>query len=203
VEHVGFLREQAMHCVAYGGIDIEMRTESLEYLTSLSCDGYDISGSLGNGQSELQTLLTRLMPFFDNLTKESRSKPRHILGIADEESIRNAAMLGVDTMDSCYPTRLGRHETLLGEEEEKIKIKRGCLGGCFGRRWWRGASLGFVGGMIGVISLGICGGGVVCVCVCVWDEICLVLHSFLYYTYGHSCNIYLSNYPLTTFHQCI
>ena len=94
------MREQAMYYVVHGGIDVEMMTDSLEYLTSLPFDGCDISGSLGNGRSELQTLLTWLMPLFDNLPEENRIKPRHLLGIADEESIRNTTPLGLDTMDS-------------------------------------------------------------------------------------------------------
>mmetsp|Transcript_18728 Transcript_18728/g.27583 ORF Transcript_18728/g.27583 Transcript_18728/m.27583 type:complete len:303 (-) Transcript_18728:154-1062(-) len=121
-EHLKNVKEQAMYCVIHGGIDVELRTKSIDYLTSLPFDGYAIGGSLGNGRSELKDLLTWMMPLFE---KESRKeKPRHLLGIADEESIRNAVTLGVDTMDSCYPTRLGRHGTLM-TREGLLRIKRG------------------------------------------------------------------------------
>lgn len=39
--------------------------------------------------------------------------PLHLLGIGDEESIRSCVPLGIDTFDSAFPTRLGRHGTLL------------------------------------------------------------------------------------------
>ena len=101
-----------MFCVIHGGIDPELRTLSINYLTSLPFDGYAIGGSLGNGRQELQQLLSWMMPLLD-LTSHRQSKPRHLLGIADEESIRNAVRHGIDTMDSCYPTRIARHGTLL------------------------------------------------------------------------------------------
>jgi tRNA-guanine family transglycosylase len=109
-EHLKDVQQQAMYCVVHGGIDKELRTQSVDYLTSLPFDGYGIGGSLGNGREELKDLLEWMMPLFDE--GERRNKPRHLLGIADEESIRNAATKGIDTLDSAYPTRLGRHGTL-------------------------------------------------------------------------------------------
>ena len=40
-------------------------------------------------------------------------RPNHILGIADPASIETGARHGADTFDSCFPTRVGRHGTLL------------------------------------------------------------------------------------------
>ena len=88
------------------------------------------------------SLLSWFMPLFekekdegfhgrDNEQYSRRLKPRHLLGIADEESIRNAVALGIDTMDSCYPTRLGRHGTLL-TSKGVIRIKRGAHAKSFG-----------------------------------------------------------------------
>jgi len=121
-EHLRDVREQAMYCVVHGGIDRELRTRSVEYLTSLPFDGYAIGGSLGNGKKELLELLTWMMPLFDE--GHRRGKPRHLLGIADEESILGAVPLGVDTFDSCYPTRLARHGTLL-TRQGKLHIASG------------------------------------------------------------------------------
>jgi len=47
--------------------------------------------------------------------------PRHLLGIADEESIPLAVPHGIDTFDSCFPTRLGRHGNLL-TRQGRLKI---------------------------------------------------------------------------------
>jgi len=129
VEHLKDVKGQAMYCVVHGGIDVDLRTGSVDYLTSLPFDGYAIGGSLGNGREELKEMLGWLMPLFEE--GKRAEKPRHLLGIADEESIRNAVPLGIDTLDSCYPTRLGRHGTLLTKEGQ-IKIKRGVFKRAFG-----------------------------------------------------------------------
>lgn len=121
-EHLKDTKQQAMYCVVHGGIDQELRTQSVEYLTSLPFDGFGIGGSLGNGKQELKELLEWMMPLFDE--GDRKLKPRHLLGIADEESIRNAVVKGIDTLDSAYPTRLGRHGTLLSRNG-KIRIKSG------------------------------------------------------------------------------
>lgn len=116
-EHLKDVKNQAMYSVIHGGIDRELRTKSINYLTSLPFDGYAIGGSLGNGREELKELLSWMMPLMD-IGEDRKSKPRHLLGIADEESIRNAAVRGIDTMDSCYPTRLARHGSLLVRNQE-------------------------------------------------------------------------------------
>lgn len=123
-EHLKNVQEQAMYCVVHGGVDVEQRTKSVNYLTSLPFDGYAIGGSLGSSRDELKDLLSWMMPLFDEKEDRIKNKPRHLLGIADEVNIRNAVPMGLDTMDSCYPTRLSRHGTLL-TKEGKIHITQG------------------------------------------------------------------------------
>jgi len=127
--HLENVKEQAMYAVIHGGLDVELRKQSVEYLTSLPFDGYAIGGSLGKHRSELKELLTWMMPLFEET--ERKGKPRHLLGIADEESIRNAVEMGVDTLDSCYPTKLGRHGTLM-TKEGFLRIKQGKYRKSFG-----------------------------------------------------------------------
>lgn len=125
-EHLKDVKGQAMYCVVHGGLDVELRTKSVEYLTSLPFDGYAIGGSLGKNAADLAELLEWMMPMFDEEGRQD--KPRHLLGIADEGSIENAITKGIDTFDSCYPTRLARHGTLLTTEEGsggRINIKSG------------------------------------------------------------------------------
>ena len=142
-EHLRNVNNQAMYCVVHGGIDKEFRTRSVDYLTSLPFDGYAIGGSLGNGRQELKELLSWMMPLFDQ--GQRKAKPRHLLGIADEESIRNAVARGIDTLDSCYPTRVARHGTILTRKGEgprddpsgidmggSVKIKSGRYKRAFG-----------------------------------------------------------------------
>ena len=125
-EHLKNVQNQAMFSVIHGGIDRELRTKSIDYLTSLPFDGYAIGGSLGNGREELKELLSWMMPLMDR-GDNRKKKPRHLLGIADEESIRNAAMYGIDTMDSCYPTRVARHGTLLVRNQDDESLMGGSI----------------------------------------------------------------------------
>ena len=140
-EHLKNVNNQAMYCVVHGGVDKEFRTRSIDYLTSLPFDGFAIGGSLGNGREELKELLSWMMPLFDQ--GQRKLKPRHLLGIADEESIRNAVARGIDTLDSCYPTRVARHGSILTRKQERsmggavdmggsIKIKSGRYARSFG-----------------------------------------------------------------------
>jgi queuine tRNA-ribosyltransferase len=129
-EHLKNVQQQAMYCVIHGGVDYELRKKSVDYLTSLPFDGYGIGGSLGNGREELKDLLKWLMPMMDE--GDRYHKPRHLLGIADEESIRNAVTMGIDTLDSCYPTRIGRHGTVMTRQEGKIRLSSGRHAKSFG-----------------------------------------------------------------------
>jgi len=127
-EHLKDVKEQAMYCVIHGGMDRGLRKKSMDYLTSLPFDGYAIGGSLGKNGDELMELLDWMMPLLNENAEGSdvdrKSKPRHLLGIADEPSILGAVKNGIDTMDSCYPTRLSRHGTLL-TRKGKVRIKSG------------------------------------------------------------------------------
>ncbi|OSX68338.1 hypothetical protein BU14_2976s0001, partial [Porphyra umbilicalis] len=105
--HLADVRQQAMYCVLHGGISRPLRSLSADYLTSLPFDGWGIGGSLGKNRDELLDLLRFLVP------RLPADRPNHLLGIADVASIGGAVPLGVDTFDSCFPTRLGRHGTLL------------------------------------------------------------------------------------------
>eukprot|EP00551_Chaetoceros_affinis_P012899 CAMPEP_0203672828 /NCGR_PEP_ID=MMETSP0090-20130426/9571_1 /ASSEMBLY_ACC=CAM_ASM_001088 /TAXON_ID=426623 /ORGANISM="Chaetoceros affinis, Strain CCMP159" /LENGTH=462 /DNA_ID=CAMNT_0050538255 /DNA_START=158 /DNA_END=1545 /DNA_ORIENTATION=- len=97
-KHLENVKNQAMYCVVHGGVDVELRTKSVEYLSSLPFDGYAIGGSLGKNSDELIKLLTWMMPMFEE--GHRKEKPRHLLGIADEKSILESVKHGIDTFDS-------------------------------------------------------------------------------------------------------
>ena len=105
--HVADRRQQAMYGVVHGGTNLRLRTESVELLSSLPFDGYAIGGSLGRTRAEMFEMLAQVMPLVPS------GKPNHLLGIGDEESIRRCVALGVDTFDSSWPTRMGRHGSML------------------------------------------------------------------------------------------
>lgn len=124
-QHLSDPREQAMYAVVHGGTDLELRHASAEYLSSLPFDGFALGGSLGKDRDEMLQMLGQLMPALP------REKPNHLLGIADEASVRGAVALGVDTFDSCLPTRNARHGTL-NTRAGKIHIGQGKYKSDFG-----------------------------------------------------------------------
>ena len=101
------LNRLTRYAVVHGGCNKELRQLSVDFLSALPFDGYAVGGSLGSCHEELVDLLNFTIP------KLPGGKPNHLLGIADERSILAAVPLGVDTFDSCFPTRLARHGTLL------------------------------------------------------------------------------------------
>jgi queuine tRNA-ribosyltransferase len=127
MEHLSNIKQQAMYCVLHGGCDRDLRKKSIDYLTSLPFDGIAIGGSLGKDREELIKLLGFIMPALDEALP--RPKPNHLLGIADQPSILESVPLGVDSFDSCFPTRLGRHGTILTDSPDhpsgRIHIKQG------------------------------------------------------------------------------
>jgi len=100
-------QQQAMYAVVHGGVDPELRRQSAEYLGALPFDGYAVGGAVGRDHAEMLSMLGALLP------RLPRQRPRHLLGVADELGVPPSVALGIDTFDSCYPTRLGRHGTLL------------------------------------------------------------------------------------------
>jgi len=97
--HLADPRAQAMYGIVHGGTNERLRAYSIETLRPMPFDGYAIGGSLGRDRSEMLELLRFVMP---QLPPE---RPSHLLGIGDEESIAAAVPFGVDTFDSCFPTR--------------------------------------------------------------------------------------------------
>lgn len=128
VEHLKSVNNQAMYSVVHGGLDVSLRKKSINFLASLPFDGMAIGGSLGQTKEDLKVMLSAIAPTVPP------SLPTHLLGIADVESIIAGASLGLDTFDSCYPTRLARHgAALVKEGNGKINIKRSVFAKEFGK----------------------------------------------------------------------
>jgi queuine tRNA-ribosyltransferase len=125
-EHLKNISNQAMYAVVHGGVDKELRQLSVDVLTAMPFDGYAVGGSLGSCHEELVDLLSFVIP------KLPRAKPNHLLGIADERSISSAIPFGVDTFDSCFPTRLARHGTVL-TANGKLHLKSNVCRTSFGK----------------------------------------------------------------------
>ena len=117
-EHFKDKKDQAIYGVVHGGCDHDLRRRSCELLGEMGFDGYAIGGSLGKTKEDLYGILKRCTP---HIPKEA---PRHLLGIADIPSIDEGVLYGIDTFDSCYPTRAARHGVVM-VPGGKIKISSG------------------------------------------------------------------------------
>lgn len=98
---------QAIYGVIHGGINLDLRQTSCNFLTQLPFDGFAIGGSMGKTKEEMHNLLAFTLPLLPE------DKPNHLLGIGDLASIDRSIPLGIDTFDSSYPTRSARHGVLL------------------------------------------------------------------------------------------
>lgn len=124
--HLADPRQQAMYGVVHGGTDRQLRAHSVEYLSGLPFDGYAVGGSLGRDRDEMLALLGYVLPLLP------REQPNHVLGIADPASVERGVPLGADTFDSCFPTQIARHGTLLTASgrihigQGKYKLQHDC-----------------------------------------------------------------------------
>ena len=115
-----------------------MACMQVDYLSSLPFDGYAVGGSLGRDRDEMLGLLAYVMP---RLPRDKPNHvlgiadPASVLKVCVRHaracppcmyahvhpadpcmcmaSVLKGVPLGVDTFDSCFPTRVGRHGTLL------------------------------------------------------------------------------------------
>lgn len=123
-EHLKNPQGQAMYAVIHGGVDHSLRETSCNFLSRLPFDGFSIGGSMGKTKEEMVAMLDSTLP------KLPETKPNHLLGIADLESLEACVPLGIDTFDSSYPTKAARHGTLL-THEGPLKITRGAFRSTF------------------------------------------------------------------------
>ena len=89
--------------ITQGGIDVELRTQSLDEITALPFDGIALGG-LAVGETKEAMLKTvgwaaPLLPY---------EKPRYFMGIGDAEGILEVVARGIDLFDCVLPTRTAR-----------------------------------------------------------------------------------------------
>ncbi len=90
--------------VVQGGLDIELRKQSLEIIQNSDVDGIAIGGlSVGETREEMETVLSALAPLY------RADKPRFLLGVGTPEDLKVAVENGIDMLDCVLPTRNARH----------------------------------------------------------------------------------------------
>lgn len=94
----------ALFGIVQGGMYPELRSESLQGLTSIGFDGYAIGGlSVGEPQSEMLAVLDHLQPSLP------AQQPRYLMGVGTPDDILQAVMRGIDMFDCVMPTRNARN----------------------------------------------------------------------------------------------
>jgi queuine tRNA-ribosyltransferase len=117
-EHKKDKSDQIIYGVIHGNMYEDFRKQSCKIISELDFDGYAIGGSFGNCKKDVIEVIKFTV---DNLPIE---KPKHLLGIADLETIKEAIFLGIDSFDSSYPTKCARHGVLFSDNGY-IKIQQG------------------------------------------------------------------------------
>jgi queuine tRNA-ribosyltransferase len=104
--------------VVQGGLDKELRKQSLEIVQSLPVDGIAIGGlSVGESREEMHEMIEFLAPFYDP------TRPRFLLGVGDPVDLRKAIDYGFDMLDCVIPTRNARHGTVWISGDKRLNLK--------------------------------------------------------------------------------
>lgn len=92
--------------IVQGGLQIDLREESLEQLLSLDSNGYAIGGlSVGEKKEDFEKIIAFLLP------KMPVDKPRYLMGSGTPDEILFGVENGVDLFDCVLPTRNARNGT--------------------------------------------------------------------------------------------
>ena len=100
--------DQALFGIVQGGIFLDLRSASAEFISSLGFPGHAIGGlSVGETKTEMHAVLETV----DAVLPEN--KPRYLMGVGTPEDLVNGVMRGIDIFDCVLPTRLARHNAAM------------------------------------------------------------------------------------------
>jgi queuine tRNA-ribosyltransferase len=100
--------DQALFGIVQGGIFLDLRERSAEFLTSLDFPGYAIGGlSVGETKEEMKSVLETVDPILPE------DKPRYLMGVGTPLDIVIGVLRGIDFFDCVLPTRLARHHAAM------------------------------------------------------------------------------------------
>ena len=97
--------------ITQGATDAELRTRSIEEITTLDFDGYALGGlAVGEAKDKMLDCVEWAAP------RLPVAKPRYFMGIGDPEGILEVVARGVDMFDCVLPTRTARTGSALTSE---------------------------------------------------------------------------------------
>ena len=96
-------KNKGLFGIVQGGLNKELRLDSLEKLVSIGFDGYAMGGlAVGEAQAQMFAILN------STVTYMPRDKPRYLMGVGTPSDILGAVKSGIDMFDCVMPTRSGR-----------------------------------------------------------------------------------------------
>ncbi len=96
-------KSKGLFGITQGGLDKDLRIESIDKLIELDFDGYAMGGlAVGEKQSEMFKILNQTAKFLPE------QKPRYLMGVGTPSDILGAVKEGIDMFDCVMPTRSGR-----------------------------------------------------------------------------------------------
>ena len=100
-------RGPALFGIVQGGLDLDLRQESIDGLAALDLDGYALGGlSVGESSQDLYALVRFAAPRLPG------GRPRYLMGVGYPEDLVEAVAAGVDVFDCVLPTRNARNGNL-------------------------------------------------------------------------------------------
>ncbi|MBX7231905.1 MAG: tRNA guanosine(34) transglycosylase Tgt [Bdellovibrionales bacterium] len=110
--------ESLLFGIVQGGLEISLRKQSLEQITSVDLPGYALGGfSVGEPIEIMHGLVREVGPLMPAL------KPRYLMGVGTPLDLVIAVDSGIDMFDCVMPTRVARNGTLF-TWQGKVSIKR-------------------------------------------------------------------------------
>jgi queuine tRNA-ribosyltransferase len=101
---------QVVYGIVQGGVEPDLRAESVATVADSRCQGIAIGGSLGQNKAQMHEVVALTT---SELERHAPGRPRHLLGIGDIDDLIAGVEMGIDTFDCALPTRLGRHGVAL------------------------------------------------------------------------------------------
>ena len=96
-------KKKALFGIIQGGLNQDLRVESLQKLTDIGFDGYAVGGlAVGETQDEMFETLKNITKFMPS------EKPRYLMGVGTPSDILGAVKRGIDMFDCVMPSRSGR-----------------------------------------------------------------------------------------------
>ena len=98
---------QAIFGIVQGGVHLDLRTESVEFMSGLPFDGFAIGGvSVGEPTEMQRPVVAHTAPLLP------KDKARYLMGVGHPGDILHAVACGIDMFDCVLPTRMARHHAL-------------------------------------------------------------------------------------------